>query len=566
MLIDARKLIPGTVLDCDICVVGTGAAGMTTAHEFVNRGLKVLVLEAGGTRLESKTQDLYKGEVADRSHGALDRYRQRRLGGTTVVWGGRCAPFDDVDFERREHVPYSGWPIRKSDLDPYYERAHAYCHLGDYNYSAAESLPNAPAEFIPGFRSDQVDADRLWRFSLPTDFAKAYLDALKQSRNVTVCTHANALKLMTPEQGGAVEHLLVGTIGQRTFRVRAKSYVLAMGGLETTRLLLVSNDVHPRGIGNDGDLVGRFYISHMTGDLGEVTFTPKGGPVVWNYEQTPEGIYCKRALGILEQTQRTQGLMNFRAILSHSSASDPAHGNGVISSMYLIKRFLMHRIPPEYSRALAGSGALEHVAAHSGNVLRDFPRLLSFSAMWTRKRLLSTRKFPSLAFESRSNTYTIHYDGEQAPNRQSRVTLSDQKDAFAIPRLRVDWRCQDADVESVLRSCELIGQSLAESGTGRLQFNPRVRAAAVRDNGVGSHHIGTTRMASDPQCGVVDDNCRVFGMANLYIASSSVFPTSGCANPTLTIVALAARLADHLQEVHSRGAAEFATPALAGRS
>jgi choline dehydrogenase-like flavoprotein len=532
---------------------------MTVAHEFLNRGLKVLVLEAGGKGLEKKTQDLYKGEVTDKRHGDLDRYRHRRLGGTTTVWGGRCAPFDDVDFERRSHVAYSGWPIGRKELDPYYERAHEYLHLGAYSYDAREALPDAPPELIPGFPSAQVQSDRLWRFSLPTDFGKEYLQPLQASRNVTVCLHANALRLVTLREGGAVDYLLAGSLDGGMFRVRAKSFVLAMGGLETTRLLLVSNDVHAGGIGNQRDLLGRFYISHMTGDLGEATFTPKGGPVIWNYEQSPEGIYCKRALAIREQQQRMEGLLNFRAILSHPGAADPAHGNGVISAMYLVKRFLMHRIPPEYSKTLASGAALERVAAHCGNLVLDLPRVLSFSAMWTRKRLLSRRKFPSLAFASKSNTYTLHYDGEQSPNPESRVTLTRQKDEFGVPRLRVDWRCQSSDVESVIRSAQLIQASLEASGVGKFRFDPEERRPAVEDNGVGSHHMGTTRMASSPGWGVVDENCRVFGVDNLYVASSSTFPTSGCANPTLTIVALAVRIADRLKQEHERGSAQFAS-------
>jgi len=176
---------------------------MTAAHEFLDRGLTVMLLEAGGMRLEKKTQDLYKGEIGDKRHGDLERYRHRRMGGTTTVCGGRCAPFDEVDFERRSHVPYSGWPIGKRDMDPYYERAHEYCHLGEYSYTARDSLLGN-LELIPGFRSSQVLSDRLWRFSPPTDFGKEYLQPMAQSHNITVCLHANALKLVTRPEGNAV--------------------------------------------------------------------------------------------------------------------------------------------------------------------------------------------------------------------------------------------------------------------------------------------------------------------------------------------------------------------------
>ena len=297
-----------------------------------------------------------------------------------------------------------------------------------------------------------------------------------------------------------------------------------MGGRETTRLLLVSNDLHRGGIGNEHDLLGRFYLSQMTGDIGEVTFTPHGGPVIWNYERTPEGVYCQRALAILERKQRAEGLLNFRAMLSHASAECPQ--------------------PSRH-------GALEHLAARCGNLMREF---------------LRPRRPPSLAFAGESNTYTLQYSGEQSPNRESRVTLSARKDSFGINFLRADWRAKDLDVKSVIRSFELIGDSLEASGVGKLRFEPRERFSAIRENGAGSHHLGTTRMAFSPMWGVADENCRIFGVDNLYVASRSLFPTSGCADPTLTTVALAIRLADHLKQVHARGAAQFVMPVLAGKS
>ncbi len=549
MVTDARRLPPDFTIRCDICIVGAGAAGITLAHALRNSGKEVVLLEAGGTRLGSSAQDLYKGEVVDPDrHGPLDLYRQRRFGGTTTVWGGRCAPFDDIDFEARPYVPYSGWPINKTDLDPYYLRAHEYCDLGAYSYDVCAALPHQPAEMVPGFESEDVRTDRLWRFSLPTDFGKAFIDALKRSPNVKVYLHANCLKIRTQQNGVSVDHLEVAASENKRFTLRAQQYVLATGGLEVTRLLLVSNDVHPNGIGNDRDLVGRFYISHMTGDLGEVLFAPKGGQVVWNYERAKDDVYCRRTISLKEERQRRDQLLNFRAILSHPPIAHPRHGNGILSAMYLIKRYLAHRIPPEYSKELSGMKPLQQITAHCGNIMKDLGAVTRFSSMWIRKRILSKRKLPSVLFESKSNVYTLHFDAEQSPNPDSRVSLSDKKDVFGIKRLKVDWRFRDVDVQSIVRSCVLISSALARCGVGKMLFRPELMADSIKARcGVGSHHIGTTRMARTPSHGVVDENCRVHGIDNLYIASSSVFPTSSFANPTLTIVALAIRLADHLK-------------------
>jgi glycine/D-amino acid oxidase-like deaminating enzyme len=546
MIIDAREIAPGSTVVCEICIVGSGAAGITVAHELLGQGKDVALLEGGSLRREAAAQELYQGEVVDAErHGALDQYRQRRFGGTTTVWGGRCAPFDEIDFEARPHVPYSGWPISKRDLDSYYSRAHEYCELGAYVYTAREALPDGPPSLIPGFRANGVLDDSLWRFSPPTDFGKRYREALRRSASARLYLHANCLKLpMGP--GGAIERIEAASAPGHTFTVKARQFVLAAGGLEVPRLLLASR------AGND--LTGRFYISHITGDAGEVVCTPRGGDVVWGYERTPDGIYCRRSMAISAERQRREGLLNFRAILSHPPPADPSHGNGILSSMYLMKALLAHRIPPEYSGELSGMRTMRHIGAHCGNIAGDVPALIAFSRTWLRKRVFSGRKLPSVSFRGRNNVYTMHFDAEQSPNPDSRVTLSDQTDRFGIPRLRVDWRPSGRDVESVVRCCRILGKALDASGVGRLLFDPEQVAETIRrTSGVGSHHIGATRMAADASRGVVDADCRVYGTQNLFIAGPSVFPTSSFANPTLTAVALAIRLAEHLAGRPARG-------------
>jgi choline dehydrogenase-like flavoprotein len=548
MITDARRLPPDFIISCDICLVGAGAAGIALAKELCGSGKDVVLLESGGTRAASDTQDLYKGEVDNPGqHGRLDLYRQRRFGGTTAVWGGRCAPLDDIDFEPRSYVPHSGWPITRKHLDPYYARAHDYCDLGAYIYEAKDALPHA-SELIPGFKSSEVSTDRLWRFSLPTDFSKAFGDLLSDAANVRVYLHATCLRIRARQNGGAVDYLEIATTNTKRVTVRARQYVLCAGGLETTRLLLVSNDVYDKGIGNGHDLLGRYYLSHITGDLGEIRFTPTQGRVAWDYEKTIDSVYCKRSMSITEATQRLKQLPNFRATLNHPPVADPRHKNGILSAMYLIKRYVACRISPEYSRALSEVAPLQHVVGHIKNLVNDSANLARFSQMWIRERLLSKRKLPSVMFESHSNTYTLHFDAEQFPDPDSRVTLSDTPDVFGIKRLRVHWKFNDSDVTNAIRSCQLITTSLTRCGAGLVLFDPELMADHIKSScTVGSHHIGTTRMASYPSGGVVDENCRIHGVDNLYVASSSVFPTSGVANPTLTIVALAIRLADHLR-------------------
>jgi choline dehydrogenase-like flavoprotein len=549
MTLDALELPQGYEVECDVCIVGAGAAGITIAHELRSEHLNVVLLESGGARFETRTQDLARGVVTGPSkHAPLHKYRQRRFGGTTTVWGGRCAPYDAIDFETRPEVPYSGWPISKQDVDPYYERAHAYCDLGAYTYTVGEALPDRPGEMIPGLGEGEVSTQKIWRFSLPTHFGKKYAKALDAAPNVRILLHANCLKISTTPNGRAVDLLEVATLEQRSFTVRARYYVLAAGGLEVPRLLLLSDDVHPNGIGNGEGLVGKFYISHLSGEFGPVLFTVPHEKITWDYERTASGIYCRRTFSIAEEVRRREGLLNLRAILTHPPVADPRHRNSVLSAMYLAKNLMSHKLPPEYTRDLLEMTPYEQIAAHVANVLLHPVSLLRFSADWLGRRIIPRRKLPSVVFESPHNEYWLHFDAEQSPNAQSRVTLGDEEDDFGLKRLKVDYRYTASDVQSVVRSVEFIADAWKKAGVAHMDVDAHALTDQIhRRSTVGSHHIGTTRMGDSPVNGVVDTDCRVFGMSNLFVSSSSVFPTSSYANPTLHIVALAIRLADHLK-------------------
>ena len=549
MLIDAKKIPTGTNLDCDVVVVGTGAAGMTVAGEFLKSSMSVIVLEAGGAGFESDTQDLYKGEVLDReSHGPLDKYRQRRFGGTTSVWGGRCSPMDAIDFEQRAYVPHSGWPVRPDELDAFYARSHEYLELGKFSYKSADSLANGSAPLLPGLKSQDVLQDTIWRFSLPKDFAKLTPQAFKESKNLRIYFHANCTHVQMNPEGTHVIGLKASSLLRNEFTVRAKYYVLATGGLEVTRLMLASRDVCLNGIGNDHDLLGRFYASHISGDMCLASFTPKGGPLIWDYDRTPDGVYCRRQFRFSEDTQRREGLHNFRCILSIPPMADPSHGNPILSSGYLVKRFLVDKIPPEYSKELAGYMTPSRRArAHLKNVVLGAPEMAKFSFMWLNQRIIPRRKLPSISLENKNNVYNLHFDAEQAPNPESRVMLGEDRDSLGVPRLRVDWKTTSADIESVVRSFKLLKREFAASGVATMLAEES--EVAKFQCGVGSHHYGTTRMAEDSSRGVVDSNCCVFGTDNLFITSSSTFPTASFANPTMTIVAFGIRVADHVKKL-----------------
>jgi choline dehydrogenase-like flavoprotein len=550
MIEDARRVPDGTRLEADLCVIGGGAAGLTLAHALAGRRLRVLLLESGGLRRERETETLNEGEVADSRHSPPQLYRQRRLGGATGLWGGRCIPFDEVDFARRDHVPLSGWPIGAAALAPWYREAMALCQAGELSYTAGEALPDRPPEMVPGFRSASLRTDRIERFSPPTDFGRTYGLALARAGNVRLLLHATCIGLEADHSGRRVQRVAAATLAGNRLSIAARRFVLAGGGLETTRLMLAANA--GRGLGSGRALLGRCYMCHIEGVLGRLSFTPPGRPLQIGFERSADGIYCRRLFTIDPAVQRTRGLLQFVARPHHPSIVDPAHGDGILSSMFLVKGMIVPEYRSKMTRAEFSAGARAGRDAafwggHLRNVLRDAPRIAVFGLGWVGRRNLARRKIPYVILPRRDATYPLEFTGEQSPDPASRVALSAATDRFGLPRLRVEWRMSELDVASIAGCFALMRDELAAGGVAALTLEPdlvdRIRAC----HPTGGHHIGTTRMSASPAEGVVDADCRVFGIDNLYLCSSSVFPTSGYANPTLTIVALAARLAAHLE-------------------
>ena len=565
MILDALNLAPGTGLEADLCIVGGGAAGLSLACALEGSGLSVLLLEAGGRKFAAAAQEGLNGEVAEGSiHSPPNMYRRRVLGGATSIWGGRCVPFDPIDLERRAWVPQSGWPIGWDALSAHYPAAQRYFEAGAYAYDVTEALGPGALPTIEGFDDPDVTASRIERFSPPTDFGKAHHDRLAASSTARVLLNAQAVRLVA--EGGPVEALECASAPGRGFTVRARRYVLATGGLEVPRLLMASDASRRGGLGNEGGALGRYYMCHAENTLGRLRLQPSDRPVALDFETTPDGVYVRRKFGLSDAAQRREGLLNTIFRLHYPLIADPAHGSGVLSAMYLVKDAIL----PEYRRKLAtieiaNRGKMKRDgrfwASHMANVLRDSPGVLNFGQAWLRKRTFASRKLPFVVVRSRDGSYPLDVNAEQVPNAESRVTLGRETDALGLPRLRVDWRLHPADVDSLVRSMKLARAAFARSGVARLDFDDATIEDEVRaSTPVGGHHIGTARMSETPRDGVVDADCAVHGVPNLYIASSAVFPTCSHANPTLTIVALALRLAEHLKT----RAAQDAAPA-AGR-
>jgi len=341
----------------------------------------------------------------------------------------------------------------------------------------------------------------------------------------------------------------------RRIEVRARQVVLALGGLETPRLLLASQDQEPRGVGNAQDLVGRFYMCHLAASVGLLQLAVPPAQVRHGYEVSPEGVYCRRRLTLAPAEQRRLGLLNAVARLHLPPIADPAHGVGALSALYLARPFISY----EYGRRLRDEVALSPRArvartlGHLANLVVDAPATAAFLLHWLRRRTWAPRKFPSVILPNRQGRFSLELQAEQVPHPDSRVTLAraaegaQARDALGQRRLRIAWRYQPQDIDSVARSLAVIAAELHAQGVGHLRWDAStLEADLLRHGAYGGHRLGTTRMGKDPRCSVVDPQCRVHGVDNLFIASSAVFPTAGQANPTLTVLALALRLADHL--------------------
>lgn len=504
-------------------MIGTGPAGAVVAAELAARGLDVVVVEGGGSRVRERHVDTYRGAECG-AHDPLEAVRQKRLGGSSEVWGGRCAPLDDTDL--------ASWPITAAELAPHYRRAQRYLDAGDYAYTAREAgLGTGP---VP--TSDVLDAEQLWRWSPPTAFSGGVL-RLAGRQNVRLLVEATVVRLERDPVSGAITEAIVAPAAGVEVVVAARTFVLAAGGLESTRILLASDE-----LGNEHDQVGRHYMTHPVGETGVVTLSPAGRALRLGYQHATDGIYARRMLALTPQARERHGLGNLKAALWFADPMDPTHRDGLLST-FSLTYWAMNaaRVGFKAGGTHARYGATPAIGAHMGNVVRDWRRVAGFTAGWAAPRITGRRILPSF-MPLDSATCRLRFDAEQSPDANNRVTLSDERDHLGQRRLDVRYGVSASDRAQIRRSMELIGTEFARLGLGTVDMSDAARIDDMPFTD-GTHQMGLLRMAESPRAGVVDADCRVHGAANLYVAGSAVFPTAGAVGPTLTIVALACRIA-----------------------
>ncbi|HEX8074049.1 MAG TPA: GMC oxidoreductase [Thermoleophilaceae bacterium] len=520
MIDDLAAYEAGAELEADLCVVGAGAAGLAIAREFLGSAARVVVVESGGLGPEPETDRLKEGEVDGLDPAALVDGRGRGFGGTTALWAGQCIPLDDIDFERREWVPHSGWPIAASDLADHYARAAELFDVPGETYG--ESLWGRWGSAPPGVARDRL-RHTYTAWSPRPDLGRALRRDFERSANVRVLLHANVTQVATSGAGAAFDHLAVRHLDGTDARVRARACVLSAGGVENARLLLMSGDPEAGGLANPHGAVGRYFQDHPNA-RSAVLRSPSPRTL-----QEAYGLFYRRRrrylpkLALAPEVQRRERVLNCGANLEYDFADEALNA---MRRMY---------------RGVRSGGAPAGIRRELAPIARGLPA----AAATAYRRLAHGRS--SLAAPA---TIWLQTHTEQSPNPDSRVVLSRQRDAVGSNRARVEWRLTDLErrtAEVMARTVEAEFRRLGLASTELAGWVEDSAGAWVEHCGDSYHHLGTTRMADDPAHGVVDRNSQVHGVAGLYAAGGSVFPTSGFANPTLTIAALSLRLADHLR-------------------
>lgn len=533
MHIDARNLPNDSIIEGDICIVGAGAAGLSIALDWINTPYKVILLESGGFEYDGRVQDLIKGTTTGQKYYPLSASQLSYFGGTTGHWAGLCSPMENIDFMKRDWVPDSGWPITRQDLDPYYARAHEKIKLGPYNYDL-----NYWQQKTPNLNAFPLDSNvvwtKLWQINAAR-FGSMYQDTIKKAKNIHLYTYATLTNILANEGVSEIQEATLKNTAGKTHTVRAKHFILAGGTIQNTRMLLASNKQAAKGLGNDNDIVGRYFMEHLEIQSAELWLFKPFLTNLYSYSGDG-GVYAE--LAISEKAQTEHRILNGTAGLSPLSI---AKGQKPRMEIWQNEdpRKSLDNMFKNWTDAAKEAGAAKDGKKETNDSLKSEKEQID--------ELI--KLFESLKV---TNTFEFQTRIEQAPNPNSRVTIGTELDELGVPRVNLHWQLTELDKRSIRKIYHLIGQQMGLAGLGRVKLKDFLQDENDNSwpegtNG-GWHHMGTTRMSDDPKKGVVNANCQVHGINNLYVAGAGCFATSAAPNPTLTLVALSIRLSDHVKK------------------
>ncbi len=512
----------------DYCVVGAGPAGIALALALARAKRRVALLEGGGEAFDMRYQRLYAAESV--GHQVLPlRSRVRAFGGATAKWSGRSVCCDAIDFQARDWVPHSGWPISLDDIRPFCDSAS---RLSDIP-APWENDSRVIAELAGGVFSYDDDGviPCLWRFPSRTAAKSVrwnvrHREAIARSKYIRMLLHANVTGFESNTERGVVSAVHAASLDGARARIAARAFILCCGCIESTRLLLASDIGRPGGPANAHDQVGRYFMQHARGLAGVLTAknsaTARRLQDVFNVLRARSGRRYELGFALSPQVQEREKLLNCAGYLAYDAPFETG-----LRAFQRAARHFKRNGPNERFWAECAAAAQKPLEI-TGAVMR---RLGGKHVVFNPSRI------------------RLMVDLEQAPDPESRITLSEKRDALGQPLARIDCRFDGRERQTADHFARLIGKAFERNGVGRLEVADWLSTITdLNKNELGAiaHHYATTRMGTDPRYAVVDAHCAVFGVDNLYVAGSSVFPTGGHTNPTLTVIALSLRLAEHL--------------------
>lgn len=500
-------------LEFDFCILGAGVAGIILASTLAQKGYRIALLEGGGFEPSAESQALYEGHVSGLGVGTPEADRLRFFGGTSGHWAGHCMELDEHDFEAKAHAPNSGWPLSRSDLAPYVDAARSWLESGE-----TIGADNDPFSRIRGASFGSVvkpvsQSTANASAGGPTRFGTKYRDLIEKHPGIALVIHANAVDLQMKTAASLVTRVkYVSLDGKKKGSVHGKQFVVCMGGLETPRFLLNANAEVQATIGQAMSNVGCYLGWHPSVKLGyfllDWEMTRRKSPEVFDWAQADDSevAYLVPTPGFIESKES----LNFLMHLEPLAEPEPKESSW-----------------SEYAKDVL--------------CRTDFTARLAegvYGRIW--------------------QCENFRYDGviyllfEQHPIKACRVKLSDERDRLGLKKIQIESQLSPPDFKTIRAAGMEIGRLFAEKKIGRVQLEDWIaeeNAAELLEpsdlsKGNFWHAMGTTRMAESSDNGVVDSSLKVFGTDNLYVCSSSVFPTFGHANPTVTIAQLALRLAE----------------------
>jgi len=536
MILDADDIEFNSAIKADVCIIGAGPAGITIARELIGTKFNVVLLESGGRVPDEKIQQLNKGKNIGLPYYELQEARSRAFGGTSHKWhiklcdgheGVRLRGLDKIDFEKRSWVPNSGWPFTKEELNYYYKRAHEIFKIGPYSYNVEDWEEIDSGEVF--FKESNIIETTVFQFARKNIFYQEYSDEIEKAKNITTYLNSTVLNITANENTAKIKKVVVATSDKKEFIVKAGLFILATGGLENPRLLLLSNNVMKCGLGNQNGLVGRYFMEHP--HLWSGIFSPSDLNR-FNYDNlyrvhNSKGTPIMGKLALDEAVLRSEKLLNLTASLQYEPM---VVMNEAVRSLKKVKQsFPSNLFSVDFNK-------------HLKNVAQNFDSL-TYGGL---RQLMAGEKEKWYDHKKEYHGYKLNLMTEQVPEPDSRVILGSEKDRFGQRKIKLNWKLSPQDIDSIDRGLNIIKSEVYKYKLGKLYIAENKEEMKEGIHG-GWHHMGTTRMHENPKQGVVDKNCKVHNVDNLFVAGSSVFPTGGYANPTLTILALALRLADYIK-------------------